>query len=461
MPPGKEKYAGISGDTLKKDEEAIVAISEKSKADGNQYWGRIAGTPYDHMTSDLMMARFKELGLEQVHRVENDLPPQWFPTSWQASLVVNGKTIPLTTAYPVGNSVGTPNGPMEAEPVWVGLGTAAEFKGRDVKGKAVFVYNWPTPGGLNGSANWDGALKRALDSGASCVFFVSGFPGNVTHYFFNGQTPGAAKLGPLTNVPAMTIGQKDGAEVRKAIEQGADAKVRFSLDVKIETGLKTGTVWATLPGQSDETILVMAHHDAVFDGALDNASGMALMLEIARYYSAIPKTQRPRTMVFLDTPSHHSPGVVGSTWIRLNMQDFLSKVVFIVNCEHTAQTQIYFNGSGLMTSDTVGARRWYAGGSDAFKHLVTSNLRNFGVAVYTTPEARPGGDLSQLFMTAPSFHIIDQIFYHTNLDTPDWTPAPAMATVARAYKSIIDGANEMTKEQIRGPNFHPAFPPAN
>lgn len=303
-------------------------------------------------------------------------------------------------------------------------------------------------------------MNRALNSGAAFVVLVSGFPGNVTHFVFNGQTPGAARLGPLTKVPAMTIGEKDGSAVEKAIEQGGDAKVRISLDVKIESGLKTGTVWGTLPGQSDETILVMAHHDAVFDGALDNATGMAMLLEIARYYSAIPKSQRRRTMVFLDTPSHHSPGIVGSTWIRLNMQDFLSKVVLIVNCEHTAQTQIYFNGPGLMTSDTVGARRWYVGGSDELRKLVTTTFRNFGVAIYTIPEAHPGGDLSQLYMTAPSFHIIDQIFYHTNLDTTDWTPAPAMATVARAYMHIIDGANAMTAEQISGPAFHRSFPPA-
>jgi hypothetical protein len=461
LPRGEEKYAGIDGVAIKKTEEQIVAISEKSRTDGNQYWGRIAGTPYDRMTSDFMSARFKELGLEQVHRVENDLPPQWFPTSWQASVIIGGKTIPLETAFPIGNSVGTPNGAVEAEPVWLGLGLPVDFKARNLKGKAVFVYTWPTPGGLNHSVSWNGALRRALDSGAACVFLVSGFPGNVTHFVFNGQTPGASRMGPLTPVPAMTVGQKDGATIREAIEHDESVKVRMRLDVKIESGLKTGTVFGTLPGQSSETILVMAHHDAVFDGALDNASGMAMMLEIARYYSAIPKAQRRRTMVFLDTPSHHSPGVVGSTWIRLNMKDFLSKVVLIVNCEHTAQTQIYFAGAGLMTSDTVGARRWYVGGSSALERLVTTTFRDFGVALYTSPEATPGGDLSQLYMTAPSFHIIDQIFYHTNLDTTDWTPAPAMGTVARAYMRIIDGANKMTSDEIRGPSFHPAFPPAH
>jgi hypothetical protein len=46
-------------------------------------------------------------------------------------------------------------------------------------------------------------------------------------------------------------------------------------------GLKTYNTWGVLPGATDENILVMAHHDGFFDAALDNASGTALMLEIA------------------------------------------------------------------------------------------------------------------------------------------------------------------------------------
>lgn len=109
-----------------------------------------------------------------------------------------------------------------------------------------------------------------------------------------------------------------------------------------------------------------------------------------------------------------------------------------------------------MTSDGVAAARWFASGSDAFKSLVARTLREYNVPVYAIPESRGGGDLSQLTMTAPSFHIINHIFYHTNLDTPDWTPPSRIAVVTRAYLKIIDGANKMSQDDIRG-NFHPSF----
>lgn len=457
IPPGDEKYARIDPAALKRSEADIVAISEKSRTDGNQFWGRITGTPYDRMTSDYMLGRFQEIGLEQVRRQEFDLPPQWLPQSWDADLEANGKSTPLTSAYPISFSLGTGAVPLEAEAVWVGLGTAADFIGRDVAGKAVMIETWPTPGGLSHSAAWNGAINRALKSGASMAFIVNAFPGNVTHLIqCCGWAPGSYVAPALTTIPGMALGNRDGSSVREAIEKGEHPKIKLRLDVKMQEGLKTNNVWGVLPGLTDENILVMAHHDAFFDGALDNASGMAMLLEIAKYYAAIAKSERRRTMVFLDDSLHHSPGMAGSTWVRENMHDFLAKTAFIVNCEHPAATETYLVGPGLMTSDGVAAARWFASGSDAFKSLVARTLREYNVPVYAIPESRGGGDLSQLTMTAPSFHIINHIFYHTNLDTPDWTPPSRIAVVTRAYLKIIDGANKMSQDDIRG-NFHPSF----
>ena len=39
LPPGEQRYAEIKGSDIKKIQSDIVAISEKSKADGNQYLG--------------------------------------------------------------------------------------------------------------------------------------------------------------------------------------------------------------------------------------------------------------------------------------------------------------------------------------------------------------------------------------------------------------------------------------
>jgi hypothetical protein len=131
----------------------------------------------------------------------------------------------------------------------------------------------------------------------------------------------------------------------------------------------------------------------------------------------------------------------------------LANTVLIVNCEHTAATQIYYINDGMVTSNAIDARRWFVSGSDTFKKMVKATFDEFGVQLYTVPEESPGGELSQFVRDAPSFHIIDHVFYHTSLDTQDWTPGPGQEAVARAYLKILDNSMKLTRAEIRGPDF--------
>jgi hypothetical protein len=153
-----------------------------------------------------------------------------------------------------------------------------------------------------------------------------------------------------------------------------------------------------------------------------------MMLDIARHYAAVPQAQRPRTLVFLTTSDHHH-GSTGIRWVRDNYD--WSKVALIVNSEHPSQTLLYNLDAGLMTANEVSARRWYVGGSDALRMLVRNSLREFGVATYHKSEVSPGGELSQIHMKAPSFHIIDHVIYHTTLDTADLVPAWGLEDATR------------------------------
>ena len=44
---------------------------------------------------------------------------------------------------------------------------------------------------------------------------------------------------------------------------------------------------ARLKGMSEEEIFLGAHTDGYFEGAMDNASGIAVGLEMAEYYSKL------------------------------------------------------------------------------------------------------------------------------------------------------------------------------
>jgi hypothetical protein len=437
LPPGEQAYAALDAHRIKGYIDEITAISRKSRDDGNQYWGRITGTPYDKMTTDWIAAQFRRVGLEQVRIQEfTTLPPQWFPASWEVAASGGGKTVPLKTAFPIYHSAGI--GAVDLEPVWAGLGTAADFLGRDVKGKAVIVYGIPTPGGRSDSALSNGSIQRAEQAGAAALFIVLGFPGNVTN-----QPTGGAN--DPAKIPVMMLGNEDGTALRELIEKQQSPKLHVRLDVQIRSGLKTASVWGVLPGTTEENIALMAHTDSFFEGAMDNASGIGTLIELAAYYAKMPKSQRRRTMTFFTSSAHHSPSGedAGLRWIHNNMQAMFAKTALIVNCEHTSQTQTYLIGNSLVASNAVSARRWFVGGSDRLKGIVGSAFKEFGVAIYSRPETRPGGELGVVYTDAPSFHIIDHAFYHTDLDTAAIVPEAGLEAAVRAFAKIIDEVNKV------------------
>src|SRR6185295_18999332 len=120
LPPGNEAYAHVDGLKMKKVLGEITAISRKSRDDGNQYWGRIPGTPYDRMTEEYVMERFKKLGLQDVRRQDIDMRPLWFPTSWSAEAMISGKPVKLASAFPITESPAAKVDGVTAPVMWVG-----------------------------------------------------------------------------------------------------------------------------------------------------------------------------------------------------------------------------------------------------------------------------------------------------------------------------------------------------
>jgi hypothetical protein len=206
-----------------------------------------------------------------------------------------------------------------------------------------------------------------------------------------------------------------------------------------------------LPGTTDEHIAVMAHTDSFFEGAMDNASGIGPMIELADHYANMPKAQRRRTMTFFTSSAHHSPSGedAGLRWIHNNMQAMFAKTALIVNCEHTSQVQTYLIGNSLVGSNTVSARRWFVGASDRLKAIVANSFKTFGIAVYSRPETRPGGELGIVFTDAPSFHIIDHAIYHTDMDTPALVPEPGLEAAVRSFAKIVDEVNQLDLSQLK------------
>ncbi len=445
LTPEQRQYASIDGARMKRQVVDLGQIAIRYRDAGHKWWGRFPGTTADREGMAYMTRGFESVGLTVEH-VPYVLPSDWRPTDWEASYrAADGATIHLNTAFPVSGTKATGPAGITAEAVWVGIGAAADFIGRDVQGKAVVVYSVFVPGGRSHSASDRAGLfdanRRAVELGAAMVVNVMGVPGN-------GQFQ---PEGGLRDVPQFTLSMDEGFALRDRLGRGERVDLTFRLEVPELRDVPTEYTIATLPGMSDEQIVVMTHTDGYFQGATDNAAGMASALELARYFAARPLRERPRTMRFIQFPDHHHGEVArGREGVGIDDSYPWDRVAVKLTMEHPSQTLLYMYNDSLTPTNAVGAFRWNALGSPRFEQMVFETLREFGVSVYAMEDGPKNGNY------APSFHIIDHIIYHTSLDIPALVPASGLERATRAFAAAIDRANGMTMAELRGEHFPPA-----
>jgi Zn-dependent M28 family amino/carboxypeptidase len=132
----------------------------------------------------------------------------------------------------------------------------------------------------------------------------------------------------------------------RPIKMNLKASLVLNSEVK---RVEAPNVVAILPGRDpklrDEYVVYSAHWDhfgvgapdktgdTIYNGALDNATGVASVLEIARVLSQLPPAQRPRrSFLFLITTGEEQ-GLIGSEWYSLHPVVPLSKTAADINLD--------------------------------------------------------------------------------------------------------------------------------
>jgi Zn-dependent M28 family amino/carboxypeptidase len=272
-----------------------------------------------------------------------------------------------------------------SELVFAGYGVVApeynwnDYEGLDVKGKVVLVMV-NDPGFWAGDTTlfkgkemtyygrWTYKFEEAARQGAKGCLIIhrteaAGYPFGVQQNNFNTSRlqldnrgkniPNCDVIGWVPETVAMRLMQAAG-------QQGTDLLARADrpgfravpLGVKLSTSLsvkttynKTHNVLAKLTGtqRPDEVIIYSAHWDhlgigtpdatgdSIYNGALDNASGTAGLLELARAFKSL-KTQPERTIVFLAVTAEEQ-GLWGSAYYAQNPVFPANKTVANINMD--------------------------------------------------------------------------------------------------------------------------------
>jgi Zn-dependent M28 family amino/carboxypeptidase len=268
--------------------------------------------------------------------------------------------------YVAFSGVQAPESKIEAaEVVFVGYGIVApeygwdDYKGADLKGKVLLMMNndpEDDPKVFAGKTRlyygrWTYKYEIAAQMGAVGAIVIhttpsAGYPWQVVQTSNTGESFSLPETeGPKLQVKAWAteeacrrvakLGGQDLDALRAAAQKkdfkpvplGAQLNLTLRNDVQRKP---TANVIGRLPGADPslaaEAVLYTAHHDhlgmkedakpgedAIYNGAMDNASGVAAMLAIAQAFKALP--QPPKRSVILAAVAAEEQGLLGSAYL--------------------------------------------------------------------------------------------------------------------------------------------------
>jgi Zn-dependent M28 family amino/carboxypeptidase len=232
---------------------------------------RMAGHEGEQRAAEIAADAFAEAGAREVAVDGFDLTV-W--TRADCSLEVTGPTERTfeALALPYAPACG-----VTGRLVDVGYGTESAFEERDVGGAVVLASTDSPPG--------DRLLHRMEKYGRAVDGGAAGF---VFYNHKDGQLPptGSLRFGDEGEIPAVGVSKESGAWLREYAER--DGRVALSVDAAVEQGAGRNA-HAVLGPDTDEEVVVVAHHDAhdIAEGALDNGCGVATVVAATRVLADI------------------------------------------------------------------------------------------------------------------------------------------------------------------------------
>lgn len=344
--------------------------------------GRGPATRGDELARAYIAAQFLALGLEPLGELGSFFQPVPLMSieGHPAAVAFAGAKGKITAKHGV-DLVTVAAGPRteaawkNAELVFVGYGIDApalgwnDYKDVDVRGKVVVILNNdPETEKFGGKARlwfgrWDYKYLTADKHGALGALIVhtipsAGYPWQVVQTSWGGaqfelEGDAAKSLqakGWFTDKLAREVMSAGGQSFDELLTKAESAEFQpVPLGVKASMAMKSkvsktqsANVLARLKGKTDETVVYTAHHDHlgrgaknaagddIYNGAVDNASGVAALLSVAKAFSE-QRASLNRSVVFAAVAGEeqgllgsrylasHLPMPAGKIWANVNM----------------------------------------------------------------------------------------------------------------------------------------------
>ncbi|MBA2895436.1 M28 family peptidase [Nonomuraea soli] len=407
---------------------------------------RRPGYPADDWVAAWALERFAEFGLHDVRLEPVDLPV-WRPVSASlevhldsdraTSVRVEAFALPYTTpeaavTAPVGREV-VPGAIVVPEYTFTEL---PQFYVRDLA-KAVH-----DPEGVFDSLvqtlpfqlDYLDVIQGAIDGGAA------GFAGALTGVPWETRDYYVPYDAVQRDIPAVWLSGGDARRVLALVDSGP---CTGTLAVSSETGPAVShNVIGTLPGRSDQWVIIGSHHDAPWASAVEDASGIALVLAAARYWAGVPEEERPHNLLFLLTAGHMAHAAGTRAFISEH-RAMLGDVVLQLHLEHAARRCEVVDGALVPTDDPEPGWWFTSPGLEGLvaEALAAEDLRRSFVLPPEVFSPMPPTDGAFFHPEGvPLVHFLSAPMYlFDSADTVDKVHAESLEPLTRAAIRIVEG----------------------
>lgn len=251
--------------------------------------------------------------------------------------------------------------------------------------------------------------------------------------------------------------------MNQAAMAGNLSRLQMQLQLRSErhTGLTARNGLAIIPGKhpshGDEVIVINAHVDAWFDGAGDNGDGLAVQVALARYF-ARPENQPQRTLVFVASAGHHTPGLHGPRQLVRMNPELADNTVVALNIEHVAQR----NFTPARSQFPDGYREYVADSAEApivagvsnaapfINDLFGQGVQRYGVnfvSDVSTMASGEGGGFTPLGIAVVTTMQAPPL-YHTSGEVLEAISTPGLERMARFLAWFITRLDQADAQQL-------------
>lgn len=292
-------------------------------------------------------------------------------------------------------------------------------------------------------------MEPAIEAGAAgFVGVLRGYPGGGCRYYVPYD-------GAFRPIPGVYVGEADGDRLAARLAAAGAEGLPVRLEVEAHRGqVRTHNVVGELPGADDEWVVIGSHHDGPWSSAVEDASGIALVLAQAAYWSRVARAARPHRLVFTVNAAHMAGGRGTEAFCERHAAE-LGRIVLELHLEHAAR-ECEARGGALETLETPVTRWWFTSENAELERAVWDALvgEGLGRSLLLTPTSlgsRPTTDGGHFhlcgvpivnYLTAP-WYLFDEA------DTLDKVHEASLEPVTRAAIRLVAWTAGRSADAVR------------